>query len=861
MGLIFRPLSAAAVIMRPYATRLANSMKGTDGVRTRSQDGFLLRAVSKGDNVTVYVLELGGLIGGATGYLSGSYGNSWPINDRMVAFSAAQMGALSSAPNTAPVLPWRTFGKSGGVIAGAALTWDAGHHILSADTRQRATPTPSAVMYAVASGVSGANLAETKAGGMGPKANRSIIVHRLSAATQYTETYSGIAKPSQILRLNPDLNVAGKAKTTHIEINNSVIDLASNPAIGRGSSACLEWGANEGVVTYVAEYDAIPKSESVPSGATATYFIMNEFAPYSSDVMWRLEPGAKANHQPRIARYSVTEQAPDPQTGAVSRSAGILWSGRLDGYGAGGALESNPPAFTQRGEPSRWVDNWRWEDMQLWGEDAGYESPLEGEVLCVGTVLVRRFNPFTYKIVEVTAHPGTADNWTSLFTSRYEAGLMMVFDRHLVRTLINKAAGTVSYESLYRFENAELSRWNNVADTAGGFGIGFNGDIGDGWPLDTTALEGYTHRQLCGFTIKSVDTQGAAVLSAYVACGRVKTLHEVVPASYLWGGREGFTSDTMEATSFTYVPMFGDGGFAQLYHTDSSGNVIAPYEPGSPPFRDVKRNPSKVELADCYRVTVVGRTGAEVVMQTGDYYPDIWHGTDPKLKAYFDDYQWLYMPGTQVATSSVCHYAPGVLAIVVIPKSQHAEPRADWARHGPLPVGILQGYDAQEAQAAAITALLNEGTEPDAPAPLPQDRHIALCNALTGALIYVSPTPFHTSTGYKFDALLEPGRFAKNNICTAQYNLSCVELGSVNALTGGLLTHGVLMISIRQPDHPSYEDTDVLLTFDCGVTVKPVCKNRVIPMHYLGTALQPAEIGVTTGNKAFKSLRKPFIPN
>lgn len=78
MALIFRPTTAGGIAMRPYANNLANSLPGKRGVKVRVMDGFLMRAVGDGKNVTVTVIEPPPMLG-AVFYFYHRPADAWPV--------------------------------------------------------------------------------------------------------------------------------------------------------------------------------------------------------------------------------------------------------------------------------------------------------------------------------------------------------------------------------------------------------------------------------------------------------------------------------------------------------------------------------------------------------------------------------------------------------------------------------------------------------------------------------------------------------------------------------------------------------------------------------------------------------------
>lgn len=99
MGFVFHPLDAGAVALRKYAQRLANTLPGQRGVANRIQDGYLLRAVGDGSTVTVTVIPLPAVIGGAfnAALLVGVYPGTSTPEQKHVVFNTFASGKLVAA--------------------------------------------------------------------------------------------------------------------------------------------------------------------------------------------------------------------------------------------------------------------------------------------------------------------------------------------------------------------------------------------------------------------------------------------------------------------------------------------------------------------------------------------------------------------------------------------------------------------------------------------------------------------------------------------------------------------------------------------------------------------------------------------
>lgn len=151
----------------------------------------------------------------------------------------------------------------------------------------------------------------------------------------------------------------------------------------------------------------------------------------------------------------------------------------------------------------------------------------------------------------------------------------------------------------------------------------------------------------------------------------------------------------------------------------------------------------------------------------------------------------------EYGVSNVCAYAPGILAVVVIPDAQYAEPT--------------------------------------------QDRYLALIDASTGGMLQVSGTPL-----------------ASQDIWYG-VSLSCFEQGEVDN-AGELIVHGALLVSVFRPyvaaldggTAPDPTANGVWVTIDAGATLQPLYQQATYsaaqPVQratYLGSPLIPASIGRT----------------
>lgn len=109
---------------------------------------------------------------------------------------------------------------------------------------------------------------------------------------------------------------------------------------------------------------------------------------------------------------------------------------------------------------------------------------------------------------------------------------------------------------------------------------------------------------------------------------------------------------------------------------------------------------------------------------------------------------------------------------------------------------------------------------------------IVISNLATGAKIY-------ESANLPFGATMAMGGY---------YGISCSQHGSVIEVegVGEVASGGVLMLTAKFPDSAA-ASSGCFVTLDLGVTLSRVLSSAVLgaTMHYVGTALQPAAIGVS----------------
>ena len=891
MAFLFKPTTLAAVSMRPHAIRLANSLPDKEGMKHQILDGFILRAIGNGDTVIVTVIELGGLIGGAFGNLERRSSAFYPQLGKLVAMYSRVCPPISTTIGTngvssATAKPYRSYAVSGGVSMGGPIAWGSAHNIKPL-TVPRSFPMASAVLFPAVAGLDESAV------------NRSVLIQRLNVATIWAETNGTLPAPASPygLRLNKAAHDGRSAAIAHVELASASLDLGGY-VLTSGGMACLEWGGAEGAVFFPTVTIAVNSgsaeflSEGVPGdNAEGTYAVGHVLATSIGSRYTRYISGADADYALRCGRYSISaEDLPPDVDGEINQlhTPTIPWLSILNGAGApAGLAHDTPPAATAERPvevngamtslPTNWKNLWGLRDVLVWSSHAGYAgmAGADGETIVgIGTALVRRFRTISRRKVSLGPYIANEPYLPRGLTVDVEPAIMTFLDRHTVRFSIDPASGAITYESLYQFVNCYSERANDCqyfqGVFAGGLSVESLGANATG-SYDTDDLEGFTHTPLSGFTSVTPATEAdEEQREVFIACSRIRTLYEVLPAAH----------DYPE-----FPALAGTNGVAILGPVYSGGGVLMAEEgevwlferpfdhwPGYPasfPYRVEKRNPTKAELIEGCRLVVIGQSGAEVVMNTGSFYPDFGSSLSVEArKEQSTNPTADYYPDRVDRGSPVCQYAPGIIAVVVIPGDDFPEPRPDWpwppphispqVLH-PLAVpysyagtGDYAAYDAWKAADDAQYAELPE--EPITPAPLPQRRHIALCDARSGALIQVSAIPFHISTA------LQDTSYSTHR--SASYALSCIELGEVDE-EGALVRHGGLLISIREPV-PAADvtvPTRILTTWDLGVTVKDIGENTYgVPMHYLGTASKPAEIGISTGVKAIRGKPKLLEP-
>ncbi|MCM2317792.1 MAG: hypothetical protein NDI93_00500 [Pseudomonas sp.] len=900
---LFRPTSKLAARMQPFARRLAKSLKDGRGAASQVIDGFILRAVGNGRVVTVHVIEPGCILGGGFGNVWRLVSQARPYEGRMAALishDAMPLGnALSVAEDANPsASPGKFFRTSAGVKVGSAPGWSAQHGTLPGSS-PRAAVVPSALMMPSVAGAS-SNEKLAKA----PPSARTVVIQRVNAATELDSTASTYALP-YTPSASPLVNEAGPNAIGHIELAPSALNLPDERSPRNGSMACLEWGPLEGLVLFQAQTEAIPVSEVVeisPGSSDGTYAGADYAYPIGQAITYNTYPvlayvdgpGADEDEAAFCARYSIAVADGTDADGLPIKlyTPSLLWTARLDGSGASGDLARPTPPATTNGwsvvdgtanTPTAWRDLWRMENILVWsdhaGEVGGHAKP--GEVIFgIGTVLIRQFRPISKRKVSYGGQVAN-DPWLRPETIVETVSATMTYhDRHTVRFTIDPQTGSVTYQSLNKLVNC----YNDKGNDCGG-----HDGVTSKYPwmtkyyysllgvdqlaaYDIDVLEGYEHFPLTGFT-QVTPGEGGESRESFIACWRKRTLYEVLPSAQDYPAR---------------LPEPGIDGRAQLgpvwlgnysqYQVAEEGEVYLfqepfrdfPGHPASFPYRVEKRNASKDELIESNKVVVIGRTGSEMVMQTGSYYPDVDRGPDlPARKEVINRAYAEYLPDRVDTGSPVCHYAPGIIAIVVIPKAQFPEPRAEWPwppQHispqasPPLisapdytyypPANADEDYAAWKAADDAQYA--NLSAEPDTPAPVAQDRYLALCSVHTGELLAVSSRPIYTGTALQDTP--------KSRHRSAAVSLSCVEMGAVNE-QGSLIRHAILLISVREPPSATWNSaggsgqvpTSVMITDDFAESVRPICRNDLaIPAHYLGTPLKAAKIGVTTGVSAVR---------
>ncbi|MNZ68336.1 hypothetical protein D3C78_866010 [compost metagenome] len=366
-----------------------------------------------------------------------------------------------------------------------------------------------------------------------------------------------------------------------------------------------------------------------------------------------------------------------------------------------------------------------------------------------------------------------------------------------------------------------------------------------------------------GFTLVTPATETDPELrEPFIACRRTRTLYDLMPTAQDWPAHPPVPGAPGGAT---LGPVWNDGNFLLA----DEGEVVLhnrpfdpfPGYPASLPYRVEKRDLTTAETVENEKLVVIGTTGNEVVMQTGDYYPDFdWGPEIAARKEKTTSTKTQFYPDRVDRGVPVCNYAPGVIAVVVIPRAQCPQPRPNWPWQNPhispmpaSPTPDLYSYSAVGASQEAYDAWKAENdanrqqvSEPDTPAPHPQSRYLALCDIRTGALLGVSTNPIHTSTARQDTPTSKHRR--------ASIALSCVEQGARDSGTGEITRHGVVLISVRLPpkkdsfDYTEMGTTYVTLTADGGATMRSIVENAfAVPAHYLGTPMAPAKIGVTTG--------------
>lgn len=893
MKIIFKPASAAAAAAKPDAIKLANSLSDGKGVANRVMSGFLLRATGNGKRVIVYAIEPGGFIGGMVGNLHRYNYDQYPQIHMVVSFTRMPIGAISGTIGaTAPLVDVDTpaiLFKAGGVHAGGELTWDSTHNTLPGASI-RACPVPSAILYPAV------------AGGGGVEANKSVLIQRLNArASQWDGVGGSFASPYAIL-LNQALHDGGIEQISHVELAASVLP-TGDYSLAAGLCSCIEWGAPSGVVAYSAGIPEVPGALEAtyqysvqPLGgipATSTEMVVPEgtVISLSSYSVYAYAGTASVSSYKGVflSRYDIASaDLPPDVDGNVKQehTPSVMWTTALDGSSATGELAwmTYPATITPPSSITpltvTWTDLWRWEDLLLWSSRAGFaggQAEAGEQIIAVGTVRVRRYREIP--VVRQIYPPAVASvpPPDPVYTEEVTTAHYHYHDRHLVRATIDPATGGVSYESLYQFVNCDTVPLGFESNWVTG-----NDDDGDvvsvaPWGYQPTAgqdldvLSEYRHTPLCGFTwVKPAVGVTPEVRAPYVACQRITYDYDLLPAGYFSPQSQGCpgTGGTSNPG-----PTWNDGGMlvveeGEVYYSQG----FRPYAGArlSLPRRQLQRNAVKADLANGRKIVLVGASGGEVVMDTGDYYPAVLPTPAPVRRSVAIIATLDYYPDRVDLGSPVCQYAPGVVAIAVIPKAQYPEPRP-FLPHPPAYNEIrpesenpdfpgfsgIGGDNAAladyQARWAALRAL--PAAEP-IPAPLPQNYYIALCDITTGALLAVSP-PFHTSTATADTVGGEHRR--------ATVALSCIELGETDPDTGVLTKHGGLIISVREPVRKTLGATlpgrKVYITWDLCATIKPYTGNPyAAPLHYLGSPLVPAQIGVTTGSPGIKGLRVSVAP-
>jgi hypothetical protein len=882
----------AASSMRPYATRLASAMKGTEGVRSRIQDGFVVRAVSKGDNVTVYVLELAGVMAGVMGNWHRYNHERYPLKDYVVSFARMTTGPISSTIGSTGTLvdidPPEVLFKGGGVHVGGELVWDSTHNTLTTG-KVRACVMPSAILY------------PSVAGGSGAAGNKSVLIQRLNAQSGKWDGVGGVFAAENAILLNKALHDAGIERLSHIELAAAALP-TGDYSLTAGLSSCVEWGARTGAVTYnaivpavpgtlatsyentVQRFGGVPPTSSEMTVVTGTLISQSRFDVYSHTGSW----SASAYKSVFLSRYEIASDILPPDADGVVKqehTGSVLWTVALDGATATDALAwmtysatTSPETYTTP-LPVTWTDLWRWEDMLVWSSNAGVPggelAPGE-KIIVVGTVRVRQ-----KRIIQATTQaypqPIAAVKYPPepVYVEETHDLDYYYHDRHLVRATIDPATGSATYESLYQFVNCDTTplyysgKHATGNDASGNVGFSTYRPYSPVAAQDTEVLSEYRHTPLCGFTwLTPATVTDTEVRRPYVACQRITQAYDLLPPGYFSPQSQGCPGTP------------GTGAEGPIY-SSTGGQLLVPegsiyFSFGYVPFggnklslasRQPARNPLKADLADGRKIVLIGATGGEVVMDTGAYYPVVLPPPAPVRLSSPSSTTSDYYPDSVDLGSPVCQYAPGVVAIAVIPKSQYPEPRPFYPHPPayneiepassyfdyPYYSGIggddvaLADYRSRWAALRALPPL------PAVPPPLPQDYYIALCSVTTGALLAVSAVPFHTSTAI---AVANRG---------ATVALSCMELGEVDALSGALTKHGGLLITVREPVDTilgsKFPGGRAYFTWDLCVSVKPYSGNQyAAPLHYLGTPLTPAQIGVTTGIAAVKGLRISVTP-